>query len=118
MLNRTRETAEYFDENTYAIKAMRMLDEIVIVAACLANSYRIPANVMVSPRRRFSNGTLKNSSFVESTNFTIDIAEMVAKVTSTWSSVSRASSLRSSGYKRMYFSLHIELLLGFCLRIT
>jgi hypothetical protein len=31
MLNRTRETAEYFDENTYAIKAMRMLDEIVIL---------------------------------------------------------------------------------------
>ena len=29
MLNRTRETAEYFDENTYAVKAMRMLDEIV-----------------------------------------------------------------------------------------
>lgn len=29
MLHRTRETADYFDENTYAIKAMRMLDEIV-----------------------------------------------------------------------------------------
>jgi len=28
-MNRTRETAEYFDENTYSIKAMRMLDEIV-----------------------------------------------------------------------------------------
>jgi 6-phosphofructo-2-kinase len=30
MMNRTRETAEYFDENTYAVKAMRMLDEIVL----------------------------------------------------------------------------------------
>ena len=30
MLKRTRETAEYFDENLYAVKAMRMLDEIVI----------------------------------------------------------------------------------------
>jgi len=29
MANRTRETAEYFDENLYAIKAMRLLDEIV-----------------------------------------------------------------------------------------
>jgi hypothetical protein len=29
MANRTRETAEYFDDNTYAVKAMRMLDEIV-----------------------------------------------------------------------------------------
>jgi len=28
MMNRTRETSEYFDENLYAIKAMRMLDEI------------------------------------------------------------------------------------------
>jgi hypothetical protein len=30
MLNRTRETAEYFDEEIYACKAMRMLDEIVV----------------------------------------------------------------------------------------
>jgi hypothetical protein len=30
MLKRTRETAEFFDEDTYAVKAMRMLDEIVI----------------------------------------------------------------------------------------
>jgi hypothetical protein len=29
MMNRTRETAEYFDDNMYAVKAMRMLDEIV-----------------------------------------------------------------------------------------
>jgi hypothetical protein len=29
MMKRTTETAEYFDEDTYAVKAMRMLDEIV-----------------------------------------------------------------------------------------
>ena len=31
MMKRTRETAEYFDEDTYAVKAMRMLDEIVLI---------------------------------------------------------------------------------------
>ena len=82
MLNRTRETAECFDENTYAVKAMRMLDEIVIFTTAYANSYRIPVNVIASRQRRFNNGTLKNSSFVDSTNFTIDIAGMEAKVTS------------------------------------
>lgn len=30
MLNRTRETAEYFDENIYAVKQMKLLDEIVV----------------------------------------------------------------------------------------
>lgn len=34
MMYRTREAAEYFDENTYAIKAMRMLDEIVSLILC------------------------------------------------------------------------------------
>ena len=29
-MNRTRETADYFDDNLYAVKAMRMLDEIVL----------------------------------------------------------------------------------------
>ena len=35
-MNRTRETAEYFDDNTYAVKAMRMLDEIVLSIVGLA----------------------------------------------------------------------------------
>lgn len=30
MLHRTRETAEYFDENIYAVKQMKLLDEIVV----------------------------------------------------------------------------------------
>lgn len=29
MLHRTRETAEYFDENIYAVKQLKLLDEIV-----------------------------------------------------------------------------------------
>lgn len=35
MANRTRETAEYFDDNLYAVKAMRMLDEIVLTRPIL-----------------------------------------------------------------------------------
>ena len=36
MLHRTRETAEYFDENIYAIKHMKLLDEIV--SSCFGRS--------------------------------------------------------------------------------
>lgn len=37
MANRTRETAEYFDDNLYAVKAMRMLDEIVLTRRILCS---------------------------------------------------------------------------------
>lgn len=84
-------------------------------AASLANSYRIPENVMASPLTRFSNGILKNSSSVDSTNFTIDIAEMVAKVISMWFSVFKALLLRSSDFRPTCSSSRTELLLEFCL---
>ena len=53
MMNRTRETAEHFDENLYAVKAMRMLDEIVRhLTIPMLNYSRILVSVMVLHPRK------------------------------------------------------------------
>jgi hypothetical protein len=117
MMNRTRETAEHFDENLYAVKAMRMLDEIVRQPRIpMLNYSRILVSVMVLHPRRSRKNILKNSNFVDRTNSIIVIGETAARVILMSSFACRVLLSKLSGCRHTCFLLHTESSLGFCWR--